>query len=80
MGEGYSRAMKSTSGKKNKDNESFRELKKMVDAGYERFWSEPHRIKMRPQSPAFGFIETRDYSIINEDEDSEFNDLTQSVK
>ena len=78
MGEGRAGAVKSIARKRDKNKESFRELKKMVDEGYERFWSKPHRIKMRPMSPSFGYIETRDFRS-DEDKQDEFNDLTRSV-
>ena len=78
MREGHSASMKSVIGVKNKNKESFRELKKMVDEGYERFWSKPHRIKMRPISPSFGYIETKDFGSKEEKKD-ELNDLTRLV-
>tara|TARA_Y100000310_G_scaffold302975_1_gene340868 strand:+ start:2862 stop:3095 length:234 start_codon:yes stop_codon:yes gene_type:complete len=64
MSEGYSRVMRSASGKSIPREDSFRELKKMVDEGYERFWNMPHRRHLRPQSPDHGsflFSGSEDY-------------------
>jgi len=40
---------------------SFTELKKLVDEGYEYFWSKPHRKMFRPESPSFGYMDIQDH-------------------
>jgi hypothetical protein len=65
-------AFKKTS-KPKRRSESFAELKKAVDEGYERFWSKPHRIKLRPQVIPFGYL---DFSGDGEDEKRDSSDLT----
>jgi len=41
----------------NKREESFSELKKLIDEGYERFWNAPHRRKLKPHKVAFGYFD-----------------------
>ena len=45
------------SSNKKKKSESFAELKRLIDEGYEYFWSQPHRIKLRPQKIPFGSLD-----------------------
>lgn len=40
-----------------KTYESFSELKKLIDEGYERFWDAPHRRKMKPGKVSFGYFD-----------------------
>ena len=40
---------------------SFTEIKKLVDEGYEYFWSKPHRKMFRPSNPSFGYIDIQDH-------------------
>ena len=75
MSEGYSRVMRPTSGKASPREDSFREIKKLIDEGYERFWSKPHRIHMRPISADHGTFSFGSQSR-KEDKDDEFNGLT----
>ena len=61
--------------KNNNKSESFEELKKLIDEGYERFWDVPHRRGLRPEKSAFGFI---DFSKPknNYEEEDDFDYLT----
>jgi len=54
MSEGYSRVMKSASGRPAPKEDSFRELKRLIDEGYEHFWSKTHRTHLRPINPDHG--------------------------
>ena len=78
MSEGYSRVMKSASGKPAPKEDSFRELKEMVDKGYERFWDNPRRRMLKPRSPDFGCFDFPQTPASKEDgsDDGKFDCLT----
>ena len=61
------------SSSKIKKRESFAELKRLIDEGYEYFWSQPHRIKYRPQKIPFGYL---DFSCDGEDDREVSSGLT----
>lgn len=54
--------------KNNNKNESFEDLKKLIDEGYERFWAAPHRRGLRPDKFNFGYIDFSNPREITEDE------------
>ena len=78
MSEGYSRAMKSASGRPPRREDSFRELKEMVAIGYERFWQKPHRRMFKPSSPDFGCFDFSPSSQVSDEPEGvdEFDSLT----
>jgi len=61
------------SSRSKKRGDTFADIKKAIDEGYERFWSAPHRIKLRPQCVPFGYL---DFSGEGQDEQDCSSDLT----
>lgn len=70
----HSKLPDSVKKKNNNNSESFEELKRLIDEGYERFWDAPHRRGQRPDKFNFGFL---DFSKPKKNyEEDEFDDLT----